>query len=154
MAIPLLAASRLGARDRRGLGVVNRFLSFRVGAMLVRNTIVSSFTFILGLGVLWLLVDRAKMNPVVAAGISFVIANSLHYALGRSWIFRDSPRGLRAGYALFLVNAGIGLGLTMGLYAAMLHFTDSGYLFARVIVSVVAGLVVFLLNAVLNFQQV
>ena len=122
--------------------------------MLVRNTVVSTFTFIVGLGVLWVLVNRASMNPVIAAGIGFVIANTLHYALGRSWIFRDSVRGLRSGYALFLVNAGVGLGLTMGLYAAMLHFTHSGYLFARVIVSLVAGLVVFLLNAVLNFQQV
>ncbi|MEO6091972.1 MAG: GtrA family protein [Novosphingobium sp.] len=122
--------------------------------MLARNTVVSCFTFLFGLGLLWLLVNRASMNPVIASGIGFVLANSLHYVLGRSWIFRGSPRGVKSGYALFLANAGIGLALTMGLYAAMLHFTNSGYLVARVIVSLVAGLIVFLLNAVLNFQQV
>lgn len=135
-------------------GLLGRLLSIRVGAMLVRNTVVSCFVFVIGLGALWVLVNRAGMDEVPAAGIGFIIANSLHYLLGRSWIFRGSERGVKSGYVLFLINAGVGLVVTMSLYALVLEFTAMNYLIARALVSVFAGLVVFVLNAVLNFRQV
>lgn len=125
----------------------------RVGAMLLRNTIVSSFVFLLGLALLWLLVRWGGMNAVLAAAIGFLIANSLHYALGRTWIFRGTDRGLRTGYLLFLINSGFGMAITVGLFAAFLHFTNIHYLVARFIVSVFAGLAMFVLNAVLNFRS-
>jgi hypothetical protein len=74
--------------------------------------------------------------------------------LGRAWIFRGSDRGLKTGYVLFLINSGVGLLLTVGLYALLLAQTDLDYLVARILVSLFAGLVVFALNAVLNFRQV
>lgn len=137
-----------------GPHLVRRLLSIKVGAMLVRNTVVSTFVFLVGLALLWLLVDRGGMNAVIAAGIGFIVANTLHYVLGRSWIFRGSDRGVGTGYALFLLNAGVGLAVTMGLFALFLAYTPLHYLVARTIVSVFAGLIVFVLNAVLNFRQV
>jgi len=144
---------------RRGLaaggpGFVRRLLTLRVGAMLVRNTVVSSAVFVVGLGVLWALVNLAGADEVISAGIGFVIANTLHYALGRAWIFRGTERGIRAGYALFLANSGVGLVVTMSLYALLLSATTLNYLVARIAVSVVAGLIVFVLNAALNFRRV
>ena len=135
-------------------GVLARLWSFHAGAMLWRNTVVSCSVFVVGLGVLWGLVELAGTDEVVAAALGFVVANSLHYLLGRTWIFRGTERGRATGYALFLINAGIGLALTVGLYAAVLAFTPINYLVARVIVSLVAGLVVFVLNAVFNFRQI
>jgi len=129
-------------------------MSVRVGMMLARNTIVSCFVFGLSLLLLWVLVQWGGVDEVIAAGIGFIIANSLHYILGRSWIFRGSDRGIRTGYLLFLVNSAIGLMVTMALYAAFLEFTNINYLVSRAIVSVFAGLIVFILNAVLNFRQV
>ncbi|GAA4642822.1 hypothetical protein GCM10023115_07890 [Pontixanthobacter gangjinensis] len=137
---------------RRGLWA--RLFSAKTGGMLVRNTVVSTGVFIIGLGVLWVLVQKGGMDEVIAAGIGFVTANSLHYLLGRSWIFRGTERALAAGYALFLVNGGVGLLVTMGLYAALLEWTSINYLVARIIVSVFAGLIVFVLNAVWNFRRV
>lgn len=134
--------------------LIARLMTPRVGAMLVRNTIVSSFVFLLGLALLWFLVQWAGMNAVLAAAIGFLVANSFHYALGRTWIFRGTERGLRTGYLLFLINSGFGMLITVGLFAALLHFTTIHYLVARVIVSVFAGLAMFVLNAVLNFRQV
>ena len=86
--------------------------------------------------------------------IGFVVANTLHYGLSRTWIFRGTERGRASGYALFLINAVIGLVVTVTLYAAILEFTAIHYLVARVIVSLVAGLMVFVLNAVFNFRQI
>jgi putative flippase GtrA len=131
-----------------------RLWSLRAGAMLWRNTVASSAAFVIGLGVLWTLVEQAGVDEVVAAGIGFVVANTLHYGLSRTWIFRGTERGRATGYALFLINAAVGLVVTMVLYAAILEFTAIHYLVARVIVSLVAGLMVFVLNAVFNFRQI
>ena len=138
----------------RDAGVVRRLFSQRVGAMLVRNTVVGTGVFLVGLAVLWLLVNRGGVPEVPAAGIGFVAANSLHYLLGRKWIFRGTERGAASGYALFLLNAGAGLAITMGLYALALAYTHFGYIGARILVSVVAGLVMFVFNAVFNFRRV
>lgn len=134
--------------------LLTRLLSMRVGAMLVRNTIVSCSVFAIGLFVLWAFVNFTSINKILAAGVGFMIANSLHYLIGRSWIFRGTDRDLRTGYILFLVNSSVGLLLTTGLYALLLKWSDVNYLVARIIVSLFAGLMVFILNAVFNFRQV
>ena len=121
--------------------------------MLGRNTVVSCGAFVFDLALLWALVRFGGIGKLWAAAIGFVIANTLHYALGRSWIFRGTERGVVAGYAYFLTNALVGLGLTVGLYAFFLRYTPMNYLVARVVVSVFAGLAVFALNAVLNFRR-
>ncbi|MEZ5682012.1 MAG: GtrA family protein [Erythrobacter sp.] len=134
--------------------MLSRFFKRRVGGMLVRNTIVSTGVFLVGLGVLWLLVEHAHVDPVLATGLSFLIANSIHYVFGRAWIFAGSERKLTTGYALFLMNALVGLAVTVGLFWVLTEFTPMNYLVARVIVSVFAGLAVFALNATVNFRQV
>ncbi len=139
---------------RTDSSLIRRLLSARVGAMLLRNTIVSCGVFGIGLAVLWALVTYAGVPKVVAAGVGFVIANTLHYVLGRAWIFRGTDRGVGSGYALFLINSGVGLLVTTVLYAALLEATRMNYLVARALVSLLAGLVVFVLNAALNFRQV
>lgn len=121
--------------------------------MLARNTVVSCFAFALGLIVLWALVNLGTWGKVEAGAASFVVANSLHYIFGRSWIFQGTDRSVTEGYLHFLANAGAGLLVTITLYAAFLHFTPINYIVARVIVSLFAGLAVFVLNAVFNFRQ-
>ena len=121
--------------------------------MLARNTVVSCGIFAFDLALLWLLVEQAGMGKVAAAVVAFVIANSLHYGFGRSWIFRGTDRAFASGYFFFLVNAGIGLIITISLFAAMIRWTPINYLVARVLVSLIAGLTVFILNAVLNFRR-
>lgn len=131
-----------------------RFFKRRVGGMLVRNTVVSTGVFAIGLGVLWLMVERARVDPVLATALSFLIANSIHYIFGRAWIFAGTERRLSTGYALFLFNALLGLAVTVGLFWLLTEFTPINYLVARVIVSVFAGLAMFALNATVNFRQV
>ncbi|MEO6040651.1 MAG: GtrA family protein [Croceibacterium sp.] len=131
-----------------------RLASIHVGKMLARNTAVSCFVFVVGLGVLWTLVERLHINATVAAGISFLVANSLHYLLGRSWIFRGTERPFASGFVFFLINGGLGLVVTMVLFNLLIRFTPLHYLVARAAVSVAAGLLIFVLNAVLNFRRV
>lgn len=131
-----------------------RFFTRPAGRMLLRNTVVSTGVFLLGLAVLWVLVEKAGMNAVLATGLSFLVANSIHYIFGRTWIFAGSDRKLSTGYAIFLINAMIGLAVTVGLFWVLTELTPMNYLVARVIVSVFAGLAVFGLNASINFRQV
>jgi len=93
------------------------------------------------------------MGKVAATALAFVVANSIHYAFGRGWIFQGTDRSIGTGYVYFLINAGIGLVITVTLFAAMIRWTPINYLVARVLVSLVSGLTVFLLNAVLNFRR-
>ena len=114
---------------------------------------VSTGVFLLGLGLLWLLVEFAYLNKVVATGLTFIVSTSLHYALGRTWIYRGTTRRVVPGYGYFLVNAGIGLAVTVILFDVLIQVTQIHYLVIRVAVSVIAGLVMFLLNAALNFRR-
>jgi len=121
--------------------------------LLARNTVVSILVFLSGLALLWLLVEYWGVREVPAAAVGFIFAQTLHYALGRTWIYRGTERGLVPGYAFFLINGLIGLAITLVLFDAFLRFTSIHYLVARIIVSVFAGLAMFLLNATLNFRR-
>jgi putative flippase GtrA len=137
----------------REAGWWERLWSRHCAVLLGRNTVVSTGVFALGLVLLWVLVEYAHVGKLEATAFTFLIATSLHYALGRTWIYRGTERGIVPGYGLFLVNALIGLSVTLLLFDFLVRFTPLHYLVARIIVSVFAGLVMFLLNAVLNFRR-
>lgn len=151
---PSMAPSE-GAAPARAVtgGLLPRLFNRDVGLMLARNTLVSTLVFAIGLLVLWLLVEQVHLSPVLSAGVSFVVANTLHYAAGRSWIFRGTQRKVATGYAYFLVNSGLGLIVTILLFAALMRWTNIHYMAARILISLFAGLMMFLLNAFLNFQR-
>ena len=130
-----------------GATLYDRLFSRRGAVLLARNTVVSTFVFLLGLGL-----ERLGVAKVPAAGLSFLVSNSIHYLFGRTWIYRGTERKVAAGYAYFLINAVLGLGITVGLFAAFIEL-GLHYLLARVVASVFAGLALFLLNAVLNFRS-
>ena len=134
-------------------GLARRLLSFRVGAMFVRNTIVSCVAFAFDLVLLWALVEALATHKLVAAALAFLAAITLHYVLARSWIFPPSERGVTAGYVYFLINSTVGLVVTIALFAGFMAL-GLHYIPARIVASVFAGLTVFLLNAILNFRAV
>jgi putative flippase GtrA len=140
------------ATDSTRSRLVDRLFSKRGARLLARNTVVSTGVFLFGLAALSLLVEQLGMAKLPAAAVSFIAANSLHYVFGRTWIYRDTDRKVVAGYAYFLVNAMVGLGVTLALFAAFLAL-GMHYIPARVVTSVFAGLVLFVLNAVLNFRS-
>lgn len=132
---------------------MRRLLSRHAATLLARNTIVSFGTFAFDIALLWVLVEHLGMGKVPAAAVAFVVANSVHYVIGRGWIFRGTDRHVATGFIYFQLNSLIGLVITVGLFAALIRWTPIHYLVARVLVSVVSGLTVFLLNAVLNFRR-
>jgi putative flippase GtrA len=142
--------TRLQPQKKKGFR--KRLFSRRGAQLFARNTVVSVLAFALGILVLWVLVARYAWSEVLAAGVSFVAANTLHYALGRTWIYRGTGRPPVSGYAYFLLNALFGLAITLSLFALLVGW-GVHYLIARVLVSIAAGIVLFLLNAFLNFRS-
>ncbi|HWH18878.1 MAG TPA: GtrA family protein [Allosphingosinicella sp.] len=144
-------ASAANERRPGGLAGLSRAVRGRAAVLFARNTVASCFSFAIDLLLLWLLVRFAGLGPLAAAAPAFLAAITIHYWLCRIWVFRGTARGVAAGYVYFLINAGVGLAITMALFAALVELAGLHYLAARVLASVAAGIVVFLLNAVLNF---
>lgn len=138
-----------GAAARAGLKVLHS----RGAKLFGRNTLASIAGFALDMALLVLLVEVAGVAYLPAAALAFVLAMSAQYVVSRVWVFKHSARGLGAGYLYFLLNTGIGLVVTLALFWLLLVLADFHYLLARVAASIVAGLVVFFLNAVFNFKQ-
>lgn len=152
MARPL-AAFFAGELPRHPPGTLaQRLLSRRAAVLLARNTVVSVAAFALGLALLWAMVEKGSVAKVPAAALSFLVSNSIHYALGRAWIYHGTDRTPGRGYAYFLLNALVGLAVTISLFAGFMAL-GLHYIVARIVASVFAGLALFVLNAVLNFRS-
>ena len=129
-----------------------RLAESRGARLFGRNTLASVVAFGIDLALLWMLVELSGLAYLAAAAIAFLVAMSVHYGLSRIWVFKGSRRGLATGYVYFLVNAGIGLVVTLAVFWALLEWLGIHYLFARLVASIIAGLLVFFLNAVFNFK--
>lgn len=134
-----------------GEALARRLFNRRAAVLFARNTAVSVLVFTISLTLMWVLVERVSIDQTAAAGFSFLVANTIHYTLGQSWIYRGTSRAVGKGYAFFLANALVGLVITLTVFSIFVEF-GLHYLWARVIASVFAGLAMFVLNAVLNFR--
>lgn len=113
----------------------------------------SGVSFGLDLLLLWLLVAFLGLQYLLAATVGFLVAVTLHYALSRLWIFRDSGRHVASGYVYFLIIAGVGLALTLAVLWLLVEWVGLHYLLARVAASAVGGTAMFFLNAGFNFKR-
>jgi len=130
-----------------------KIVESRQAKMLGRNTVASIITFTLDLAILWALVELAGLPHVPAAVLSFVLPMVLFYTLQRTWVFPNTNRGVASGFVYFMINVGVGFAAMLATFWALLEFTPIHYLIARVLASVVNGIVIFVLNGMFNFKQ-
>ena len=117
-----------------------------------RNAAISFPTFLLDLGLLFLLTQRVHLNYLLATVLSFLISNGLNYFLARRLVFTGTKRGLRAGLVYFLVIAALAavtLTPLMWLLAGVCHLD---VLLSRTIAAIIVGVGGYLMNLVLNFR--
>jgi putative flippase GtrA len=122
-------------------------------ALFGRNTVASIVCFGIDVAILWVLVEFAGFTYLPGATVAFLIAMSIQYLISRVWVFRGTKQGVAKGYVWFLVNAGIGLVITLAVFAAFIWWVGVHYLIARLIASALAGIAVFFLNALFNFKE-
>ncbi|HUG46725.1 MAG TPA: GtrA family protein [Sphingomicrobium sp.] len=121
--------------------------------MLGRNTIASIFSFLLDLAILVSLVEFAGFPRVPAAAVAFVIPMITFYFLQREWVFPDTSRGVASGFVYFVIIMGIGFVSMLAVFWTLLEVTSLHYVLARILASFVYGIIVFVLNGMLNFKQ-
>ena len=121
--------------------------------MFGRNTVASTIAFALDLLILWSLVELLDVPRVIAAVIAFFVPMALFYVMSREWVFPDTHRGFASGFVYFMINIGIGFVVMLAVFWSLLLFTEIHYLIARIAGSIVSGIVVFLLNGFLNFDE-
>lgn len=117
-----------------------------------RNAAVSLPTFLIDLGLLYLLVRRAHLDYLAATLVSFVVANALGYFLARRLVFGETRRGVKSGLVYFLAIAALSaLALTplMWVFVSLLHVE---VIASRVISASLVGVGGYLLNLVFNFR--
>ena len=120
----------------------------------LKYTSIGVGTFVLDLGLLYILTDFLELNYVIAAGMGFLLAVTLNYFLSRKFVFAGTDRSQKEGYAIFLFIAFIGLAIVTGGMYVLVEWWGVYYLFARVAVSGVTGLWNYLMNLYLNFKVV
>lgn len=118
-----------------------------------RNTVASTISFVLDLAILWCLVELLAFPRVPAAVVAFLVPMVVFYFLSREWVFPETHRGVASGFVYFALNVGIGFVVMLATFWSLLEWTQIHYLLARVIASMISGIVIFLLNGFFNFKQ-
>lgn len=145
--------STAASDQRKGQSLRARLLNRRGSILFVKNGAASTLSFLLDLLLIWIMVERLGVAKLAAVAIGFVLANAFHYLLARVWVFRGTLRGFFSGYVFFLGNALFGLALILAAFALLTDGLGVPYMIARVIASLCAGTLVFVLNATLNFRH-
>ncbi|MEK7509416.1 MAG: GtrA family protein [Patescibacteria group bacterium] len=109
-------------------------------------------TFALDLALLFLFTDYLGIYYVLSAGIAFVVAVSFNYALSRRFVFTGTLRSVHGGYVIFLLIAGVGLVLVMGLMYVCVDVLGFNYILSRIFIAGVVGFWTYFMNLYMNFR--
>jgi len=109
-------------------------------------------TFLLDLLLLYVLIDLFLMNYVFAAGVAFLVAVSINYAISRVYVFKRSTRDVKTGYVNFLSIALVGLAFVMGGMYVLVSLYGFNYVISRVSIAGLTGFWNYLINLYVNFQ--
>ena len=117
-----------------------------------RNVAISLPTFLVDLGLLYLLVQYAHVEYLAATVGSFLASHLLSYFLARWFVFSGTSRGVKVGLVYFLVIASLAafvLTLLMWLFVTVLHLE---VMFSRIASASITGVGGYLLNLIFNFR--
>jgi|JI10StandDraft_1071094.scaffolds.fasta_scaffold683372_2 putative flippase GtrA len=119
---------------------------------LLKYALVGGATFLFDLVLLYLLTDVFHIQYLLSAGIAFVIAVSINYAISRKLVFSETKRAVGVGYGAYIVIALIGLVAVVAGMALLVEVLQVQYLFARVSIALFVGIWNYSTNLFLNFK--
>ncbi len=118
----------------------------------LRNVAISLPTFLVDLGLLYLLVHEAHVEYLAATVASFLASHVLSYFLARWFVFSGTRRGVNVGLVYFMVIASLAafvLTLLMWLFVTVFHLE---IMFSRIASASITGVGGYLLNLIFNFR--
>lgn len=98
------------------------------------------------------LVEWARLDPVPASALGFLLALVVSYILNRAWTFRSRRRGRRQFLAYAAVSL-LGLGLNSAIMFLTVHVLRWNYLYGQALVVAVVPVVNYLLNLRWTFRD-
>ena len=96
-------------------------------------------TFLLDIGLLFLLTDILHIHPVYSAGIAFLIVDTVNYIMCRAFVFTESKRPHKEAYIRFILIAIFGALLIMGLMYLCVDIFHFHYLISRGVIGIISG---------------
>ena len=109
-------------------------------------------TFIFDLFLFYILTSWIGIQYLLATVLAFSISVSINYGISRRYVFRETDRGVVAGYSYFLLIGGSSLVAVTLLMAICVEILDLPYLISRIFVSGAVGIGTYLMNLYLNFR--
>lgn len=121
-------------------------------ARFLKYASVGCSTFLFDLFLLYVFIDFFKIYYVLATALAFGVAVSINYFISRRFVFKGTLRSVHAGYGVFLLIAGAGMGAVTGLMVVFVEVFHLPYLPARVIIAGIVGLWNYFMNLYVNFK--
>jgi len=129
--------------------LINRFFLFKkypVLKQVVKFGIVGVSNIIADVAVYWLFTRFVHLYYILASIISFLAANVWSYFWNRRWTFRDNSRAVIRQYLKFLTANIVAILLDIGILFILVNFLRLDDILAKIIASIVVGLINFTLN--------
>lgn len=109
-------------------------------------------TFLFDLLLLYIFIDVYGIDPLISAGVAFVIAVSVNYVVSRHFVFSGTMRSVGTGYANFIAIASTGLLIVVGGMYVLVEILAIHYAISRIIVAGITGFWNYLMNLYVNFK--
>lgn len=121
--------------------------------VLFRYSVVGLLGTAIDLGLLYLFVDLLRINLLLAATMSFVLAVINNFTLNKYWTFRNKSDKTRRQFIKFLMLSAAGLLLTVICMAFFVYVLKIWYMAAKLITSVLVLTWNFLANKYWTFKD-
>ncbi|WP_282939562.1 GtrA family protein [Paenibacillus sp. RC67] len=120
--------------------------------LILKYGIVGVLGTLLHFAVLVALVEWARMQPVWASAIGFIVVLLVSYLLNKYWTFQDSPSGWRP-LVKYTVVSGFGLLLNSGIMYTAVDLLHWNYLIGQCFVVIAVPISNFIFNYYWTFRQ-
>jgi putative flippase GtrA len=147
----MVSAPTVG-RSRTSAWRTRLFFQWGQAPRFIRNALISLPTFLIDVGLLFLLARQAHLNYLAATVVSFLVANGLGYFLARWLVFAGTNRGLRVGLVYFLAIAMLSALALMPLMWLSVSVFHLDVIVSRILTAAIVGIGGYLLNLVFNFR--
>jgi putative flippase GtrA len=103
----------------------------------IKYAIVGVLGTAIDLGALYLFVEYARMDVILASVFSFLLAVVNNFILNKAWTFQNKSKNYRKLFIKFLIVSLVGLLLTVSCMHLFVNVANIWYIFAKAITSLI-----------------
>lgn len=123
--------------------IVARYIRYSIGTII--PTAIDLFILIS-------LVEILKVYYLFAAVFSFIFSQTSSYFINRKWSFRGTKTRHLKGYSYFILFNTVSFLVSLSLFAFAVEELNIYYIYARILVGVIGGLINFFFHYFITFK--